>query len=101
MRGSGVDVGCMLVSALCPMPVACRVAASGPSIRPGLLCHTVEAAFANMELADREDDSFGRTEGGEPNHIGCALSSTRDVGSLREQLPLCRAQETQQTSPEQ
>ena len=55
---------------------------------PDLLCHTVEAAFANMELADREGDSFERAERvrEELNQIGVALSSTQDVGSLLEMI---------------
>jgi hypothetical protein len=55
---------------------------------PDLLCHVVEAAFANMELADREGDSFERAERvrEELNQIGVALSSTRDVGSLLEMI---------------
>jgi hypothetical protein len=55
---------------------------------PDLLCHMVEAAFANMELADREGDSFERAERvrEELNQIGVALSSTRDVGSLLEMI---------------
>lgn len=55
---------------------------------PDLLCHTVEAALANMELTDREGDSFERAERvrEELNQIGVALSSTRDVGSLLEMI---------------
>ena len=65
---------------------------SGASL--DLLCHTVEAAFANMELADREDNSFERAERvrEELNQIGVALSSTRDVGSLLEMI-LSKARE--------
>jgi HD-GYP domain-containing protein (c-di-GMP phosphodiesterase class II) len=61
---------------------------------PDLLCHTVEAAFANLELADREGDSFERAERvrEELNQIGVALSSTRDVGSLLEMI-LVKARE--------
>ena len=57
-------------------------------VSPDLLCHTVEAAFANLELADHEDDSLERAkrERDELNQIGVALSSTRDVGSLLEMI---------------
>ena len=58
---------------------------------PALVRKTVDAAFANIELAQREraartDLKRTEREMEELNHIGIALSETRDVGALLEMI---------------
>ncbi len=58
---------------------------------PALVRKTVDAAFANIELAQREraartDLKRTEREMEELNHIGIALSETHDVGTLLEMI---------------
>ena len=58
---------------------------------PGLLTRTIEAAFANIELAEsersaKEDLARAEREQEELNRIGVALSSTHDVTALLEMI---------------